>query len=97
MPDVWVTSIKMTGALSTKPPAVIGRESASFTGACALPVLMPLCWLRTGSFSTGFCCAGTEFIFRKMLTLDYTPECNFLERSQADASRGHGKEDRPQR
>src|SRR5689334_8743992 len=48
----------MTGAPSTKPPAVIGRESASFTGACALPVLMPLCWPRAGSFSGGLCCAA---------------------------------------
>jgi len=56
-----VKSIKMTGAPSTKPPAVIGRESASFTGACALPVLMPLCWPRRVSFSAGFCFASTEF------------------------------------
>src|SRR5713101_83025 len=60
MPDVWVTSIKMTGAPSTKPPAVIGRERASFTGACALPVLMPLCWLGAPCFSVGLCCAGTR-------------------------------------
>src|SRR5260370_21086044 len=51
----------MTGASSTKPPAVIGRERASFTGACAVPVLMPLCWPRTGSFSAGFCWAIPEF------------------------------------
>jgi hypothetical protein len=61
MPAVWVTSIKMTGAPSTKPPAVIGRESASFTGACVPPVLMPLCGLRTGSFSAGFCPDSAEF------------------------------------
>ncbi len=33
---------------------------------------------------------------RKILTLDYTPRCSFLERSQADANRGHSKEDRAQ-
>jgi hypothetical protein len=29
------------------------------------------------------------------LTLDYTPGCNFLERSEADANWDHRKEDRP--
>src|SRR6266436_8309217 len=57
MPAACVTSTKMTGASSTKPPAVIGRESASFTGACAPPVLIPLCWLWTGFFSPGSCWA----------------------------------------
>src|SRR4029077_19815152 len=54
-------SEKMIGAPSTKPPAVIGRESASFTGACAPPVLVPLCCPRMGSFSAGFCWANPEF------------------------------------
>ena len=38
-----VMSAKMTGAPSTKPPAVIGRDKASLTGARAAPVLMPFC------------------------------------------------------
>src|SRR6266849_7663199 len=61
MPAACVASMKMIDASSTKPPAVIGRESASFTGACAPPVLMPLCWFLAVSFSGGFCCASTEF------------------------------------
>ena len=60
IPAACVISAKMTGAPSTKPPAVIGRESASFTGAWAPPVLMPLCRSRTGSFSAGFCWASPE-------------------------------------
>ena len=50
-------SAKTTGAPSTKPPAVIGRESASFTGACAAPVLIPLCRPWSACFSVGFCWA----------------------------------------
>jgi len=47
-------------ARQQSPRTVIGRESASFTGACALPVLMPLCWFLAASFSGGFCCARAE-------------------------------------
>jgi hypothetical protein len=39
---------------------------------------------------------GTEIIetiARKMLTLDYTPGCSFLERRQADANWHHCKKD----
>src|SRR5258708_33500241 len=71
MPAAWVASTKITGAPPTKPPAVIGRESTSFTGACAPPVLMPLCWLRTGSFSAGFCCATVE-LKRRITQMDCT-------------------------
>src|SRR5580658_1078078 len=62
VPDLWwnlsnpaacVMSSKTTGAPSTKPPAVIGRDRASFTGACATPVLMPLCCGE--SPRSGFC------------------------------------------
>src|SRR5438309_10933272 len=46
-PDDFVISLKTTGAPSTNPPAVIGRDWASFTGACATPVDTPIdgaCW-----------------------------------------------------
>jgi hypothetical protein len=36
---------------------------------------------------------ATESIGRKMLTLDYTLGCSFLERSQADANWHHRKKD----
>lgn len=57
-------STKITDAPSTKPPAVIGRESASLTGACAAPVLIPDCWpdcweaacCERLAFSAGSCC-----------------------------------------
>jgi hypothetical protein len=40
---------------------------------------------------------STESTARKMLTLDCTPGCTFLERSQADAKWDHREEARPQR
>src|SRR5215470_15229049 len=54
----------MTGAPSTKPPAVIGRDCASFTAARGVPVLMPLgCW--RGVFSG--CVWARAPIEKKML------------------------------
>jgi hypothetical protein len=49
--------------------------------------------LLTGA---GLLMEGTEIIetiARKMLTLDYTPGCSFLERRQADANWHHCKKD----
>src|SRR5882762_2511649 len=51
-------SRKMTGAPSTKPPAVIGRDFASFTAAWAPPVDMPEGF--TGKGDCGVCGFGGE-------------------------------------
>src|SRR5207248_9224111 len=40
-------------AYTPTPPAVRGRDRAALTGACAAPVLVPLCWPRV--------CAGSVF------------------------------------
>src|SRR6266550_9124375 len=55
-PDCLVISRKMTGAPSTKPPAVMGRDFASFTGAWAPPVDMPEGF--TGGGDCGACGFG---------------------------------------
>src|SRR6266404_9959238 len=46
-------SRKTMGAPSTKPPAVMGRDFASFTGAWAPPVDMPEGLLRAGDCGAG--------------------------------------------
>src|SRR5438105_10625187 len=55
-PDCLVISRKTTGAPSTKPPAVMGRDFASFTGAWAPPVDMPEGF--TGAGDCGVCGFG---------------------------------------
>src|SRR5437660_371043 len=55
-PDCLVISRKTTGAPSTKPPAVMGRDFASFTGAWAPPVDMPEG--LTGAGDCGVCGFG---------------------------------------
>src|SRR5437667_661492 len=64
-PDCLVISRKTTGAPCTKPPAVMGRDFASFTGAWAPPVDMPEGFTGAGDCGVcGFggmdCCSNAE-------------------------------------
>src|SRR6266478_1378544 len=96
-PDCLVISRKTTGAPSTKPPAVMGRDFRSFTGAWAPPVDMPEGFTGAGDcgvcgFGGADCCSNARGAKGKSRNSDTNKlvsqferylECTFICRPQA--------------
>src|SRR5277367_113625 len=65
-PDCFVMSTNTTGAPFTKPPAVMGRESASLTAGLGAPVADPVAPCACASLpleSLGGSCPNEAFVF----------------------------------